>query len=72
MAALTWVPLTPLVWIGGQIDEPWLTALPTPVRAALTAGTIIGILQFVLMPPLVRLAAPWLAGQQSVRTGTCR
>jgi antibiotic biosynthesis monooxygenase (ABM) superfamily enzyme len=60
MALITWLPLSPLVWIAGQVNRRWMTKLPTPLTALITAGVIVVVLQFFVMPTVIRGATRWL------------
>lgn len=60
IALLTWIPLTPLVYLAGHLNTTTsLGDLPPLPRAAATAAAIVIVLQRLIMPPLLNAARPW-------------
>jgi uncharacterized protein len=66
MALLTWLGIWPLVTIALKSLAPRLNSLPLVLRTAVITGLLMLTMTYLVMPILVRLAAPLLRPQRKV------
>ena len=60
MAVLSWMVAFPVIQILGVTLVPALSQLPALLRGAIVGAVMVGLMTWVLMPRVTRLAAGWL------------
>jgi antibiotic biosynthesis monooxygenase (ABM) superfamily enzyme len=63
MALLTWLAIWPLVSLALKLLAPRLAGLPFLARTGLVTALVVATMTYVVMPPLARLAAPYLSSR---------
>jgi antibiotic biosynthesis monooxygenase (ABM) superfamily enzyme len=60
MAVLTWLGIWPLVSLSLYLLAPHLAGLPFLLQTAVNSALLVLAMTYLVMPGLVRIAAPWL------------
>jgi len=60
MAFVTWLAIYPTITVLLALAGPTLQEMPLPLRTLLLTAVLVPLMNFVLVPALVKVFRPWL------------